>query len=362
MSVTEPTTKIEAVDLFCGVGGLTRGLLWSGITVRAGIDIDPFCKYPYEINNNVPFMEENILAMNGSDIEAMFTNEGEVRLLAGCAPCQPYSTYSQGSRRRRNDDWTLVSKFAELVSEFMPEVVTMENVPQLVKHPVFQQFMFTLKNLGYHVSYFFAYGPEYGIPQTRRRLVLFASLFGTVSIVAPTHSPDEFPTVRKTIEHLAPLQAGEVSTKDPIHRASKLSSMNLERIRASRPGGTWRDWPSELVATCHTKAKGRTYSSVYGRMEWDKPAPTITTQAHGFGNGRFGHPEQDRALSLREAALLQTFPENYEFMREEEAISFNVVGRLIGNAVPARLGQVVGDSINRHVQEVEPEKWKLILK
>ena len=157
-------------------------------------------------------------------------------------------------------------------------------------------------------------------------------------------------TVRETIGSLPPIKAGERDPQDELHTASSLSPLNLSRIRVSRPGGTWRDWPEELQASCHRKDTGATYPSVYGRMEWDRPAPTITTQCFGYGNGRFGHPEQDRAISLREAAMLQTFPESYAFAPPGAPIKFNKMGRLIGNAVPVRLGEVIARSLVGHVQ------------
>lgn len=134
-----------------------------------------------------------------------------------------------------------------------------------------------------------------------------------------------------------------------LHAASKLSDLNLERIRASRPGGTWRDWPEHLVADCHRRETGRTYPGVYGRMEWDEPAPTLTTQFYGFGNGRFGHPEQDRAISLREGAILQGFPKSYSFLPDGAPVHFKTLGRMIGNAVPVTLGEVIGRSIAAHL-------------
>jgi len=115
------------------------------------------------------------------------------------------------------------------------------------------------------------------------------------------------------------------------------------------PGGTWRDWPKHLVAECHRECSGQTYPSVYGRMEWDKPAPTMTTQCFGFGNGRFGHPEQDRAISLREAAILQSFPRKYKFVADGGEVQMKVLGRLIGNAVPVELGRAIARSIKSHL-------------
>ena len=166
----------------------------------------------------------------------------------------------------------------------------------------------------------------------------------------PTHDKFDFVTVKQTIGNLEPLNAGQKSTRDRLHQCSKLSELNLRRIRASKPGGTWRDWSEDLRAKCHLKASGKTYPAVYGRMEWNRPSPTITTQCFGFGNGRFGHPEQDRAISLREAALLQTFPPTYKFVDSNKPVVFSSVGRLIGNAVPVKLGEVIAESIIKHVK------------
>jgi len=122
-------------------------------------------------------------------------------------------------------------------------------------------------------------------------------------------------------------------------------------MRASKPGGTWRDWPKNLVAECHKKQSGKTFPGVYARMQQDKPSPTMTGQCFGFGNGRFGHPQQDRAISLREAALLQTFPPTFKFVEDTQPVRMKSVGRMIGNAVPPRLGEVIGKSILQHLQD-----------
>lgn len=341
---------IGAVDLFSGVGGLTRGLLNVGIFVRAGIDIDPACKYPYETNNNAVFVHEDISKVSPESVES-FLDGFDLRLLAGCAPCQPFSPYGQ-TRQGQHKDWDLLNRFRDLVEAIQPELITMENVPQLEKHSIFDEFVSALRRLEYKVSYSVIEGPLYGIPQYRKRLVLFASKLGIVRIIPPTHDQNTCPKVRDVIAHLPPLRSGGVSAVDPLHRSSKLSEINLKRIQSSRPGGTWREWPPGLVAECHRQQSGKTYPGVYGRMEWDKPAPTITTQAYGFGNGRFGHPEQDRALSLREAALLQTFPEDYEFTGPDQPVVMKTLGRLIGNAVPVRLGEVVGLTLLDHVRDV----------
>ena len=340
--------SIATVDLFCGAGGLTYGFEQAGLPVKAGYDIDPACKFPYEQNNTAKFILQDVENVSGSDLAEYFSGSS-IKVLAGCAPCQPFSTYS----RRYNDKeskWKLLRDFARLVEEGEPEIVSMENVLQLKHHQVFQEFIEKLENLNYSLESYEVNCPDYGIPQSRKRLVLLASKFGKIKLIPPTHYPEKYKTVRKTIEHLEPLSAGQASTTDMLHQCSKLSDLNLRRIRASKPGGTWRDWSKDLIAECHLKKSGKTYPGVYGRMEWDKPSPTITTQCFGFGNGRFGHPEQDRAISLREAALLQTFPAEYEFLAPDEPVVFDRIGRLIGNAVPVKLGQVIAQSILNHLE------------
>jgi DNA (cytosine-5)-methyltransferase 1 len=223
----------------------------------------------------------------------------------------------------------------------------MENVPQLTQHKVFKEFIAALE--GYHVWWDIVDCVKYRVPQTRKRLVLLASRLGPISLPKSVPLINELPTVRAAISGLRPLSAGETDPTDPLHAACRLSNLNLKRIRASTPGGTWRDWDSRLVAKCHKRDTGETFPGVYGRMEWDAPAPTITTQSFGFGNGRFGHPEQDRAITLREAAILQTFPATYRFVPDGEKARFSVLGRLIGNAVPVRIGEVVAEALVDHL-------------
>jgi DNA (cytosine-5)-methyltransferase 1 len=346
---------ISCVDLFCGLGGLTHGLIRGGVRVVAGIDSDGQCRFPYEQNNNAAFIERDVRHLSGDDLRAMWVT-GTFTLLAGCAPCQPFSTYSRKSQRSRADaKWDLVADFGRLVRESQPDFATMENVPQLLDHKVFSQFLSSLG--GYHVWHEVIECARYRVPQTRKRLVLLASRFGPLALASPPAiNEDGTVTVRGAISHLPPLAAGESDLHDKLHSACRLSELNLRRIKASKPGGTWRDWDRALVAKCHRRKTGDTYPSVYGRMEWDAPAPTITTQSFGYGNGRFGHPEQDRAITLREAAILQTFPETYRFLKDGEFPRFNVLGRLIGNAVPVRLGEVVAKSFLNHLANSWPQK------
>lgn len=342
--------KIACVDLFCGVGGLTHGFILEGLPVTAGIDLDPACRFPYEANNRARFIERDISTVTTEELGALFS-DADLTILAGCAPCQPFSTYAQRYERDGKDGkWGLLYQFARLAKGAMPDVITMENVPTVAKHEVFHDFVDTLKQLGYEVWYDVVDSSRYGVPQMRRRMVLLASKHGGIQMIEPTHEKPK--TVKQAIGHLPPLSAGESAPRDKLHVTSTLSEKNLKRIKVSRPGGTWRDWPKDLIAECHRAESGRTYPGVYGRMEWDKPAPTMTTQCYGFGNGRFGHPEQDRAISLREAAILQSFPRDYAFIPQDGEVSFKVLGRLIGNAVPVDLGRAIARSINQHLASV----------
>lgn len=338
------------VDVFCGVGGLSHGLRKEGYFVSAGIDVDGQCRYPFESNNDAAFVPSDVEQLTPLDILELFAGE-RPRILVGCAPCQAFSLYNQ-----KNDDpsWRLVEKFGDLVGAVRPEIVSMENVPRLVNYKdgsVFANLLQKLRKSGYAVSHEIVHLTDYGLAQRRSRLVVMGSLFGKLALERPTHDKENYNTVKQAIGGLLPLAAGGIDQEDPLHRASGLSPRNLKRIRASLPGGSWADWDEDLVAQCHRARTGRGYRSVYGRMKFDEPSPTITTQFYGFGNGRFGHPEQDRALSLREGAILQSFPRSYQFVPKEENVQFKKIGRMIGNSVPVLLGQVIARSIGRHFVE-----------
>jgi len=349
----KPLENCTAIDLFCGAGGLTYGLNAAGISVAAGIDFDENCKYPYEKNNASTFVHEDISKVTSDAVDQYYADD-DIKVLVGCAPCQDFSRYSRAKRADGSDRWSLLNEFTRLIREIDPDIVSMENVVEIQHHPIFDVFLQHLLALGYQTTATRAYCPEYGVPQTRERIVVLASKLGPISMVKPKFdSPEKYPTLKHVIGEMEMITAGAASPHDPLHRCSKLEPINLKRIGNSIPGGTWRDWPEELRSKCHRKQSGKTYSGVYGRMEWDKPAPTITTQFFGYGNGRFGHPIQDRAISLREGALLQSFPRNYQFVSSDAKVVFSAIGRLIGNAVPPRLGLAVGESIRQHI-----ENWR----
>ena len=342
--------QIYAIDLFCGAGGLTYGLQKSGVRVNLGIDIDPNCVYPYSENNTAKFLLKSISELRGTELKRYFS-KNDFSLLAGCAPCQTFSSYNQKATEK-DPRWSLLKHFSRLIEESKPDFVTMENVPGLAKEKIFKLFLRKLSQNKYYFTYSVIKCEEYGIPQTRKRLVLLASRFSVPRLLKPSEFNSTNKTLWDTIGNLPKLEAGKTDTKDRLHIVSSLSEINLKRIRASKPGGTWRDWPKGLRAQCHKKATGKTYSGVYGRMRWDLPASTITTQFYGFGNGRFGHPDQNRALSLREGALIQGFPKKYKFIKKNTPISFVSLGRLIGNAVPVNLGILIGKSLKQHIAEM----------
>lgn len=334
------------IDLFCGVGGLTCGLEKAGLNVVAGYDLDATCEYAYNHNNNAKFINNNIKDVSGKEIKKIL-QEYDIKILAGCAPCQPFSRHQKYKyNRKKHKDWKLLYQFARLVEEVKPQIVSMENVPELVKEQVFMDFINILEEQNYNITYKIVNAADYGIPQRRKRLLLLASSEKQIKLIEPTHK--KAVTVREVIAGLSQVGAGEPNNTDKLHVASSLSKRNLERIRHSIPGGTWKNWPEELILNCHRKKSGQSYSSVYGRMSWDDVAPTITTQFIGYGTGRFGHPEQDRALTLREGAMLQTFPIDYSFIPEGEKVVLKNIARHIGNAVPPRLGEIVGLSIIEH--------------
>ena len=275
-------------------------------------------------------------------------------LFTGCAPCQPFTR--QNTKRPDPDQderVPLLAHFAHLVENCRPDLVFVENVPGLQKLDCdtqpFGEFLSRLDAAGYKVDYRAILLAKYGIPQRRRRLVLVASRHGAVRLPDETHGPgtpnERYATVRDWIFHLPPIRAGEAHGKVPNHTAANLSECNQKRIKVTPEGGGHRDWPEHLRLDCHKGFSG--YSDVYGRMSWDAPASGLTTRCISYSNGRFGHPEQNRAISIREAACLQTFPESFVFEG-----SMASMAKQIGNAVPVRLAMLIGQRFIEHLKDV----------
>jgi len=347
----QKNSNIAVVDLFCGIGGLSQGFVLENFNVISGYDNDISCKFTYETNNHATFYSEDVSQLSGDKINQEFGSR--FKILVGCAPCQPFSSYSFKIKEKDEKKLNLLYSFSRLIEEVQPSVISMENVPQLIDKQIFNDFYGKLIDLKYKVSFQIVFCPDYGIPQRRRRLVLLASKLGDISLIAKTHIPENYVTVKDVIGNLKPVSAGEYDTNDPLHRARRLSDLNLKRIKNTKEGGSWRSWSQDLVLDCFKKPSGKSYGSVYGRMKWNEPAPTMTTHCTGLGNGRFGHPEQDRAITLREAALFQTFPMEYKFFETMETFHPSIICRQIGNAVPPKLGQVIAKSIKEHLKEYD---------
>jgi DNA (cytosine-5)-methyltransferase 1 len=346
---------ISGVDLFCGAGGLTFGLEQAGINIKLGVDADESCAHSIQVNTSALFLAEDVTKLPADVLKAAW-GDSKIKLLAGCAPCQPFSTYTQGKPSQDDPRWALLGSFARLVHESQPDIVTVENVFQMERNSIFQEFLEELSADGYEYEYGVLDCREYGIPQSRKRLVLIASRFGKPHLPTPTTKhKKQWVSVKDCIGKLPRIRHGKAHVSDRLHISRGLSDLNYERIKASKPGGTWREWPEELVANCHRKQSGRKFIGVYGRMKWNEPSPTITGQSIGFGNGRFGHPSQNRAISLREAAMLQSFPINYSFWPDKQQFSAEKTCLMIGNAVPPKLGKAIGKAILDHVRKFRPE-------
>jgi len=351
-------TDFTIIDLFCGVGGLTHGFVKENFKVDAGIDFDKSCKYAFEANNNSIFYHEDITNLTGQDLLLKYS-KGKRKILVGCAPCQPFSIYRNSNKTQQKTEdakWKLLYSFANLIDEVEPEIISMENVPLLLKFDngtVFNDFVKRLEAKKYFVSFYIVNAQDYGVPQRRKRLVLLGSKHGKIDLIGKTISDNKYITVKEAIGHLPFVEDGISHPSDKLHRARKLTELNKKRIKATREGGFWRDWPEELILKCHKKESGQSFGSVYGRMKWNDVAPTMTTYCTGLGNGRFGHPEQDRAITLREAALIQSFPQDYDFIDPSIPMSSPTIARQIGNAVPVGLGVAIAKSIKIHIEQLD---------
>jgi DNA (cytosine-5)-methyltransferase 1 len=336
-------------DFFSGCGGTSRGMSAAGMAVRLGLDIDPDAARTFRANfPGSEFICQDIRSLKTSDVSHLVIRDNQPTVFGACAPCQPFS---KQNRQKKGDDVrkTLLPEFHRFVREFRPEYIFIENVPGMqsmdkVEGP-FAEFIKLLKKLNYWYDYKVVMAYHYGVPQRRRRLVLIASLLGPIKIPQPTHGPGtehlDLPTVGEWISGLPALSAGETCAEDPMHRAALLSEINLERISKTPIGGGREDWPEHLWLDCHRDHGG--HSDVYGRMSWDKPSSALTTRCISLSNGRFGHPEQNRAISVREAACIQTFPRDFVFHG-----NLNSMARQVGNAVPVRMAEVFGMEFQRH--------------
>ena len=348
--------EYSVVDLFYGIGGLTRGFLDKGFDITSGIDVDEDCKYAYQRNNKSQFIGKSVSELTPKYLNSLF-RKGSKEILIGCAPCQPFSISNQKRNGQVSDEnserWKLLYSFADLIETTKPEIVSMENVPLLKTFKngkVLNDFIETLKKNRYYTSADIYDSQFYGVPQWRKRLVLLASLNGSINMIPYTHL-NKVRTVRKAISNLPEIESGEIDKKDLLHRARKLKHLGLHEIKATPEGGGWKDWDEELVANRLKKDRGKAYGSAYSRMSWDDVAPKMTTYCIGYNSGRFGHLEYNRAISLREAAILQSFLKKYDFVDSKKVFSSGRIAKHIRNAVvPIKLGHAISISIEIHIE------------
>jgi len=336
---------IKAIDFFCGAGGLTRGLLNAGIEVLAGVDNDERLRETY-IHNNEPsrFINSDINKIQIHELrETLGIQDSDVTLYAACTPCQPFSTLNrlQGKDKRK----VLLLTFAQIVEESPPDFIIVENVPGLnnaIGKEIYKKFLRVLKKGGFTEAADLLDAKHFEVPQTRKRFILVASRHGSISLPEPDTNANRFATVRGSIEKYPTIADGGTSADYLNHTSRKLKPHLLRIVQAvPKDAGNRRDIAdTSILLKCHQK-NPNVHKDVFGRMAWDAPSPTLTCRCIDVYCGRFTHPEQDRGISLREAAALQTFDDDYEFF----GTSLVGISRQIGNAVPVKLAEQLGKSV-----------------
>lgn len=320
--------KPSAVDLFAGCGGLTEGLRQAGFKVIGAIEIDALAASSYRMNHpRVRLWEEDIRAVPVSEVRrTLGLEKGALDLLAGCPPCQGFSSLRtlNGNRDVRDRRNSLTDEFLRFVRGLEPRSIMLENVPGLANRRRFREFASMLKAMDYQVNWAVLDAARYGVPQRRRRLILLAAKHSRIEF-ASAEAADA--TVRDAIRGLG----NPDNSEDPLHRIiGKRSERIMELIKLiPKDGGSRSDLPEPLWLECHKKCGG--FKDVYGRMRWDAVAPTITGGCLNPSKGRFLHPEEDRPITAREAALLQSFPPTYRFSTDR---GMYAVAAMIGNALP----------------------------
>jgi len=346
--------KLKAVDFFSGAGGLTHGLRVAGINVIAGIDNDVSCKATFEKNNEgTVFLGKDITTYSPEALERDLKIEKKDNhmIFAGCAPCQFWSvirTNKEKSEKTKN----LVLDFQRFVEYFNPGFVVMENVPGIsskLGSPV-EKFVTALKHMEYKVAAGVMDMSSYGIPQRRRRFTLLASRVSEISLPEPTGKPITVRDVLGETNGFPKIEAGVKDETKFLHTSAGLSPKNLKRLEMTKKdGGDRSDWQSKKAyrLPCYASDEEK-FPDTYGRMWWDKPAPTITTKFFSVSNGRFAHPEENRGLSLREGATLQTFPKDYEFV----GAGMGPIAKMIGNAIPPQFAKLIGERIAFSLEKI----------
>ncbi len=349
----------SSIDLFSGGGGLSEGMRQAGFKINAAVEINPIAAETFRLNHkDAVVIERDIQYVSSSELlKQCGITPGQLDLLAGCPPCQGFSSLT--AKYKRNDERnTLIKEVSRLVKDLMPRAVMIENVPGLMKkgQTYLLDFVRTLEDLGYIVNYDVLQVADYGVPQERRRFVLLAGLGFEIQIPKPTHSKagagglPKWKTVREALIGLGrPIPLHEsASYGGPRllnwHVTRNLSDINIERLKYVKPGGPRYDIPDHLRPKCH-KGKNTGFGNVYGRMSWDNPSPTITGGCTVLSKGRFGHPTELRTISVREAARLQTFPDTFEFATE----FVDHACQIIGNALPCEFARIMSEAVYKQL-------------
>lgn len=346
--------KLKAIDFFCGGGGMSYGMQKAGITVLAGIDHDIVCKATYEANiKGAKFLHEDVFKLKVKDLQSRLDlkkNDDDL-VLIGCSPCQYWSIINT-SKEKASKSKNLLKEFHRFVKYFRPGYVVVENVPGVLRRKEesgLSEFIDWLEAKSYKCHYQVHNMDSYGVPQSRKRFTLIANRVSEEELT-PIAKRGKKLTVRDVIgEHngFPKIEAGHQDESDFKHTVPSLSDVMLQRVkRVKKNGGNRFDFADdpELQLKCFI---GRnTFRDTFGRLWWDKPATTITTKYYGVSHGRFTHPEENRAISLREGAVLQSFPKNYKLIGNSTAS----IARMVGNAVPPEYARRIGLSIKKNHQ------------
>lgn len=342
--------KLKAIDFFCSGGGMSFGMQQAGIEIVAGIDHDPDCKETYEANiKGVKYILADVSALKEEElaVQTGIKKDDDNLILIGCSPCQ-YWTIIRTTKVKSAQSKDLLHEFHRFIKYYNPGYVVVENVPGILKkieESGLNRFVDDLEKRGYKVKYEVVNLKNYGVPETRRRFSLIANRV-TDKEIFPT-AYNSCPKVADFIgvkNGFKKISAGHKDLTDFMHTTAGLSEANLKRLKLTpRNGGSRKSWAeTDLQIEAYKKPGGNvSFNDSYGRMSWDKPAPTITTKFFSISNGRFAHPDEDRPISLREGATLQTFPKDYNFI----ASSISVIARMIGNAVPPLYAKQLGLTI-----------------
>lgn len=334
--------KLISIDLFAGCGGLTEGMHKAGFSTGIAVElVEPAVK-AYNLNHpDTKVIKKDIRNIKKREIVKALKGH-RPHLLAGCPPCQGFSSIRRLNRAsvadHRND---LVLEYLRFAKEHRPYTLMMENVPALLEYDLFQFVMDELRQIGYHIDVKVVNVKNYGVPQNRRRLVMVGSLLGPIQVAAGTN---EKVTVRDMIAGLESVN----TTDDPMHKiTARHTEAVMDRIKLTpKDGGSAKDLPQRFQLTCHKKPNVG-FNDVYGRLRWDDYSTTITGGCLNPSKGRFLHPEEDRVITPREAALLQSFPLNYRFPLD---IPKQALALLIGNALPPKFSYVQSQNIKSHLQ------------